>query len=58
MSGKIIIYVYGMKMDEYMEFELSGVFQLKLKAKSIVLGSTGTHFMHTRVKVRQILRIH
>ena len=33
-----------MKMDEYMESELSGIFQLKLEDKNI-----GTHFMFTKV---------
>ena len=31
-----------MKMEEYMESELSGVFRVKLVAKNIVLGSPET----------------
>ena len=43
----------GMKMEEYMESEHSGVFWVKLVAKNIVLGSSGTRFMHMRVKGNQ-----
>ena len=39
----------SIKMEEYMESELSGIFWVKLVAKNIVLGSSGTHFMHMRV---------
>ena len=35
---------------ECMEPELSGIFQLKLVVKKVVLGSPGTHVMHKRVK--------
>ena len=44
------------KMEEYMESEFSGIFWVKLIAKDIVLGSSGTHFMHRRVKVFLCLR--
>ena len=37
-------------MVECMEPELSGIFQLKLVVKKVVLGSPGTHVMHKRVK--------
>ena len=40
----------SIKMEEYMESELSGIFQLKLVTKNIVRGSPGTQFMHMRVK--------
>ena len=33
-----------------MEPELSGIFWVKIVAKNKVLGSTGTHFMHMRLK--------
>ena len=38
-------------MEEYVESELSGIFQVKLVTKNIVRGSRGTQFMHMRVKV-------
>ena len=34
------------KMEEFMESELSGIFQVELVTKNVVLGSSGTHFMH------------
>ena len=37
--------------EEYMESELSGIFQVKLIAKNIVLGSTGTHFTYMWVNM-------
>ena len=37
-------------MEKYVESELSGIFTVKLVAKNIVLGSSGTHFMHIRIK--------
>ena len=40
----------NIKINEYMEFELSGVFWVNVVTKNIVLGSLGTHFMHLRVK--------
>ena len=40
----------SIKMEEYMEPELSGLFWVKRVAKNIVLGSPGIHFMHMRVK--------
>ena len=42
----------SIKMKEYIEPELSGIFWVKMVAKNIVLGSLVTHFMHTKV-VRQ-----
>ena len=39
----------SIKMEEYMEPELSGIFWVKMVAKNIVLGSPGTHFMCMRV---------
>ena len=33
-------------MEEYMEYELSGIFRVKLVTKNIVRGSPGTQFMH------------
>ena len=41
----------SIKMEEYMKSELSGIFWVKLVAKNIVLGSSGTHFMHMRVNI-------
>ena len=40
----------SVKMEEYMESELSGIFQVKLVTKNIVRGSPGAQFMHMRVK--------
>ena len=40
-------------MEEYMESELSGIFQVKLVTKNIVRGSPGTQFMHMRVNLRK-----
>ena len=38
-------------MEEYMEYELSGIFRVKLVTKNIVRGSPGTQFMHMRVNL-------
>ena len=40
----------SIKMEQYIEPELSGIFWVKMIVKNIVLGSPGTHFMHMRVK--------
>ena len=40
----------NMKMDEYIESELSGIFHLKLVVKNMVLGYSRTHFMRMSVK--------
>ena len=40
----------SIKMEEYMESELSGIFRVKLVTKNIARGSPGTQFMHMRVK--------
>ena len=40
----------SIKLEEYVESELSGIFWIKVVTKKIVLGSLGTHFMHMRVK--------
>ena len=37
-------------MEDYMESEFTGIFQVKLVAKNIMFGSRETHFMHMRVK--------
>ena len=37
-----------------MESELSGIFRVKLVIKNIVRGSSGTQFMHMRVKEEKI----
>ena len=42
----------SIKMEEYVESELSGIFRVKLVTKNIVRGSPGTQFMHMRVKVK------
>ena len=44
----------SIKMEEYMEPELSGFFWVKMVAKNIVLGSPGTQLMHMRVKKSKI----
>ena len=43
-------------MEEFMEFELSGIFPVKLVTKNIVCGSPGTQFMHVRVKGKEIFK--
>ena len=40
-----------MKMKEFMESELSGIFLVKVVAKNTVFGSPGTHLMRMRVKI-------
>ena len=51
-----MIYMFSStKMEEYMEFESSGIFRVKLVAKNIALGSPVTHFMHLRVKYAQAI---
>ena len=44
-------------MEEYMESELSGIFQVKLVTKNIERGSLGTQFMHMRVKCTNVMEI-
>ena len=39
----------SMKLEEYMESEISGIFRVKLVAKNTQPGSSGTNFMHIRV---------
>ena len=56
-SGKMMISFSSIKMEKYMEPELSGFFWVKMVTKNIVLGSPGTHFMYMRVK-GIILRFH
>ena len=41
----------SIKMEEYMEPELSSIFWLKMVAKNTVLGSPGIYFMHVRVNL-------
>ena len=41
----------SIKMEEYMESGLSGIFRVKTVTKNIVRGSPGTHFLHTKVKL-------
>ena len=49
----------SIKMEEYMESELSGIFRVKLVTKNIERGSPGTQFIHVRVKLnfRELLFI-
>ena len=44
----------SIKMEEYMESELSGIFRVKLVTKNTVCGSPGTQFMHMRVKLNML----
>ena len=37
-------------MEEFMESKHSGIFQIELVTKNVVLGFSGTHFMHMSVK--------
>ena len=39
----------SIKMEEYKESELSGIFRVKLVTKNIERGSLGTQLMHMRV---------
>ena len=44
----------GMKMEKYMESELSVIFRVKLVAKNILVGSLGSHFINMmRIKVNK-----
>ena len=49
----------SIKMEEYMESELSGIFRVKLVTKNIERGSPWTQFIHVRVKLnfRELLFI-
>ena len=42
---------FGMKMEEFMEFEHSGIFRVELVTKSVVLGSSGTYSVHMGVNI-------
>ena len=44
-------------MKEYMESELSGIFQVKLVTQNIERGSPGTQFMDMRVKMLFLVSI-
>ena len=48
----------SMKIEEYMESEVSGIFWVKIFAKNVVLWFLGIHFSYMRVKVRGTLNIH
>ena len=41
----------GIKMEEFMESEDSGIFRVELVTKNVELGSSGIHFMHMKVKI-------
>ena len=43
-----------MKIEEYIESELFGIFRVKLVAEYIKLGYTGTRFMYMNVKTVKI----
>ena len=45
----------SIKMEEYMESELSGICWVKAVTKNTVIGSLGIHFMHMRANVGLIL---
>ena len=45
----------GIKMEEFMESEHSGIFRVELVTKNVVLGSSGTHFMHMKVKGKVVV---
>ena len=47
----------SIKMEEYMEPELSGIFWVKMVVKNIVLGSPGTHFIHIKFKRNSIANV-
>ena len=46
----------GMKMEEFMESEHSGIFRVALVTKNVVPGSTRTLFKYVRVKRSKILK--
>ena len=39
----------GIKMEEFMESEHSGIFRVELVNKNVAIGLSGTHFMHLSV---------
>ena len=41
----------GMEIEEFMESEHSGNFQVELVTKNVLSGSSGIQFMHMRVKM-------
>ena len=41
----------GMEMEEFMGSEHSGIFRVEMVTRDIVSGSSGTYFMHMRVKM-------
>ena len=45
----------GIKMEELIESEHSGIFRVKLVTKNVVLDSSGTHFMYMRVNTNSEL---
>ena len=38
-------------MEKFMESEDSGIFRVELATKNVVLGSSGTDYMHMRVQL-------
>ena len=44
----------SIKMEEYIESELSGIFRVKLVTKNRERGSLGTQFMHMRAPAPRI----
>ena len=40
----------GIKLEELMESEHSGIFRVELVTKNVVFGASGTHFMHMKRK--------
>ena len=46
------------KIEEYMEFELFGVFQVKPVTKNMVLMSPVTHFIHLRIKLDLVILVY
>ena len=40
----------GMRIEEFMESEHSGIFRVEMVTKNLEPGSSVTHFMHMRVK--------
>ena len=44
----------GMKTEDFMESEHSGIFWVELVTKNVVLGFLGTHLMHMRVKIKTL----
>ena len=46
----MISYVFGVKMEKFMESEHSGISRVEVVTTNVVPGSSETHLMHMKVK--------